>query len=187
MDELKLTVLGLGNTLNADDGIGVKLIYALQDLSEYSNTDIEFIDAGVGGLRLLNLLEDTPALLAIDSASMGIEPGESKLILPEQISLEDANFSLHDIGFAQTIFLSEKFFTRPATCIYAIQPARIEQSETLSYELADKFDSLIEKTKTYLDNWNKNKNIFQKYILEEDINLKDRILYNCLINSIKEF
>lgn len=186
--QLELTVVGLGNVLSADDGIGVKLVYALEGLSPVkTRKDIKTIDGGVGGLRLLNVLEESAAVLAIDAADIKREPGTAELILPKQVLGENIQFSLHDLGFAQTIKLLEKFFKRPACCIYAIQPAVIEQSETLSSTLIDSFDRLLEEIKILLENWTKYKNRIKERIRDKKIDPaeRDKALYSCLKGILK--
>ncbi len=177
----KLTVLGLGNILSGDDGIGVRLIQELEKES-HKFADVEFVDAGVGGLRLLNLLEEVPAVLIVDSAEMNLRAGDSRIILPNQLAENqgEKGFSLHDISFAQTLMMAERFFSRPATVIFAIQPKSIEQSSELSEELEQAFGKIKQKLSEILTNWSKNKNMFDKVLLETDIHEKDKILLECL-------
>ncbi len=177
----KLTVLGLGNILSGDDGIGVLLIQKLiERQSEFPL--VEFIDGGVGGLRLLNLLEEIPAVLIVDSADMKLQASESRLIIPAQLAEDqgEKGFSLHDISFAQTLAMAERFFSRPATVIFAIQPKSVEQSDKLSDELNDAFGRLEDQIIKLLNNWRKNCNKFREVLLETDIEKKDKLLLRCL-------
>jgi len=177
----KLTVLGLGNILSGDDGIGVLLIQRLAEQKEQFPS-VEFIDAGVGGLRLLNLLEEVPAVLIVDSADMNLQAGESRLIIPAQLARDqgEKGFSLHDISFAQTLAMAERFFSRPATVIFAIQPKSIQQSDKLSQELENAFGQLENQIRKLLNNWQKNCKQFQEVLLETDIEKKDKLLLGCL-------
>ena len=174
-----LVVLGLGNVLSGDDGIGVRLVNAI---SETPLPSVECIDAGVAGLRLLNLLEEIPAILAIDSAQMDLEPGAFRWIRPGQISKEQSGnkFSLHDLGFAQTLAMAEQFFSRPATVILAIQPETVEQSDQLSATLQDAFPQLLNELQKALENWETHRHKFGQVLLETDMNKKDMLLLSCL-------
>lgn len=178
-----LVVLGLGNVLSGDDGIGVRLIQSFME-SNAEFDGVEFLDAGVGGLRLLNLLEEVPAILAIDAADMSLPPGEFRWITPDKISLEEGNgnkpFSLHDLGFAQTLSMAERFFSRPATVIFAVQPKSVEQSETLTSELEEVFPTLIDEVKRAIVSWGNNRDTIEKILLETEMSKKDEILLNCL-------
>ncbi len=181
----KLTVLGLGNILSGDDGIGVLLVQKLAEQSQRFSC-AEFVDAGVAGLRLLNLLEEVPAVLIVDSANMNLAPGESRLILPANISAnqDEKGFSLHDISFAQTLAMAERFFSRPAAVIFGIQPKTIEQSSELSSELQHAFDELFARLTELLDNWQHNSGAFRKILLEPDICKRDKMLLQCLAPEI---
>lgn len=69
-----ILVLGLGNTLLRDDGVGPELV--LQLASEYDDdAHIEFLDGGTQGLNLLGYLEGRKALLILDAVSRDERPG----------------------------------------------------------------------------------------------------------------
>ena len=58
----KLTVLGIGNLLMRDDGVGVRLLEAVRNARAWL-TDVEFIDGGAGGLNLLGVIGLSPETL----------------------------------------------------------------------------------------------------------------------------
>lgn len=66
-------VLGLGNLLLGDDGVGLRLLdqLAAGDCSE----DVEFIDGGTQGLALLGYLEDRELVVVLDAIQLGDPPG----------------------------------------------------------------------------------------------------------------
>jgi hydrogenase maturation protease len=176
----KLLVLGLGNILSGDDGIGIRIINHFID-SERQFPDVEFMDAGTAGLKLLNMMDQTPAILAIDAAEMGLEPGASKLITPDQFgNVNDVEFSLHDLGFAETLYYAEKFFSRPATVIFAIQPDEIGQGEWLSPALEKNLQHYLDSINQILKNWEKNCWRFGEIILQAQGMEGDDLLHECL-------
>ncbi len=71
-----ILVLGVGNVLRSDDGIGVRVIEALQSggTAGYRHR-IAFRDGGTLGLSLLPEIENAAALIAVDAAETGGEPG----------------------------------------------------------------------------------------------------------------
>ncbi len=179
----RLVVLGLGNLLSEDDGIGVRLVQSFME-GEEEFAGIEFVDAGVGGLSLLNLLEEVPAILAVDAANMSLTPGDVRWITPDNISMEDSGagktFSLHDLGFAQTLSMAERFFSRPATVIFAIQPKSVELGEQMTAELDASFPLLREELKRGFAKWEANRDKIATILLETDMRKKDAILFDCL-------
>ena len=66
-----LLVLGLGNPLRGDDGIGPRVIEALQDRGLPSG--VEVIDGGTGGLGLVNMLSCRQRVIIVDAANMRME------------------------------------------------------------------------------------------------------------------
>jgi hydrogenase maturation protease len=132
-----LTVLGLGNILMSDEGIGVRLMEAVRDSRRWPG-EIRFVDGGAGGLNLLNVIEEAGRLVVLDAADMGLAPGRHRVIGPEQLAGDDERrLSLHDVSFAQTLDLCRRFLRAPAIIrILAVQPMRLGYSRQLSPELA---------------------------------------------------
>jgi len=141
----RLTVLGIGNILMRDEGIGPHLLRALSSACDWGD-DVEFIDGGAGGLSLLNIIEEAKSLIVIDAAQMNLTPGEHRLLTPEQIEADDSGkkLSLHEMPFIQTLRLCEQYSRRPAdVAIFAIQPAETGYGLELSPALQEKFPQLL--------------------------------------------
>jgi hydrogenase maturation protease len=138
----QLTVLGLGNELLGDDGLGVWIVRALhaQRLPEH----VELIEAGAAGLNLLNLIERAHAILAIDAAEMGAPPGTHRWISPQHLRApQGPALSLHDASFVETLWLAQQFSRIPPTTIFAVQPAALERRAELSPTLAATLPHLV--------------------------------------------
>ncbi len=144
MTAAKLTVLGLGNILMLDEGLGVYLMEAVRDRRNWPE-DIEFIDGGTGGLGLIDIIEKAQRLIVFDAADMNLPAGQYRVIRPEQLeNTAEGRVSLHQMPFVETLALCEKFFRRPPlTVIFAVQPAEIAYGKGLSEEINAKFDILV--------------------------------------------
>lgn len=141
----KVTVLGIGNVLMTDEGVGVRLMEAVRDARHWPD-DVAFIDGGAGGLGLLNVIEAAQSLVVFDAAEMHLPPGRHRAIAPEQIAPEPAaaRISLHDAPFAETLRLCEQFLRRPREVrILAVQPKTLRPGRGLSPELEAAFDRLV--------------------------------------------
>ncbi|MEI7835816.1 MAG: hydrogenase maturation protease [Planctomycetota bacterium] len=139
----KLTVLGIGNLLMQDDGVGVRLLHAVRDARRWPD-DVEFVDGGVGGLNLLGVIEDARRLVVFDAAAMGLSAGEFRILQPEQVGRETAGrISLHDCPFLETLELTARFFRAPETTLFAVQVAQVERGLDLSPALSGAFGALI--------------------------------------------
>jgi hydrogenase maturation protease len=141
-----ITVLGIGNILMQDEGIGVRVMEALRD-SRLWPGHVQFIDGGVGGLGLLNIIESARRLLVIDAAQMGLSTGEFRFIGAEQIADADDShqLSLHDVPFVQTLALCRQFLGAPTEVrIMAIQPGGVAQGAKLSAALSAALPALVQ-------------------------------------------
>jgi hydrogenase maturation protease len=138
-----LTVLGIGNILMRDEGVGVRLMERVRDARPWP-ADVEFIDGGAGGLNLLNIIEEAGRLVVFDAADMNLPPGEARAIAPEQVMDEDAagRMSMHEVPFIETLRLCEQFSRRPPTTILAIQPAIVARGRELSEPIQAAMENL---------------------------------------------
>jgi len=69
-----ILVLGLGNLLLGDDGVGLRLLDTLAAESGYGDA-VDFVDGGTQGLALLGYLADREAVLVLDAITRGDPPG----------------------------------------------------------------------------------------------------------------
>jgi hydrogenase maturation protease len=74
VERAPLLVLGLGNLLLTDDGVGLELLRRLRE-GRQDDRRVEFVDGGTQGLALLGHLEERQALLILDASALGAEPG----------------------------------------------------------------------------------------------------------------
>lgn len=138
-------VIGLGNRLIADDGVGVHLVQRLKQ-REDEFPEVEFIDAGTGGMSILHMIAGRNKVIFIDSAQMGHSPGTIKRFLPSQVESvkKMTHTSLHETDLLQLIELSQQLGQKPEQIvIFGIEPEKVEQGEKLSNTLACNIDEYI--------------------------------------------
>ena len=132
-----MAVIGIGNPMMGDDGIGPRLILEL----ESSNIDADLIDMGTGGMQLVHLMAEYRSVILIDSAEMGLYPGESRIFSPEEVVSfkETRAYSLHDWDLLRSIQISRDLGEAPdRILILAIQPGSLGMGEDLSPTLKEK-------------------------------------------------
>ena len=100
----KIAVIGLGNTLRKDDGIGIIVLEAL--LKSLKHPQIDYLNFGIASFDLIHRLERYATVLLIDGIDAGLVPGELKIFGLENIScsLKDTAVSTHE--FDLKAFLS---------------------------------------------------------------------------------
>ncbi|MEN6334090.1 MAG: HyaD/HybD family hydrogenase maturation endopeptidase, partial [Phycisphaerales bacterium] len=138
-------VLGVGNPLMADEGIGVCLVTRLSRFcAEYP--DVDFIDAGTGGLAVLHHIRDRRKVIFIDCAYMGEAPGTILRFTPEDVCSDKvlARQSLHEGDLLRIIDLSRQLGEAPnEIVIFGIQPERIEPALGLSVAIKNRIDEYL--------------------------------------------
>jgi hydrogenase maturation protease len=128
-------VLGLGNTLLADDGVGVHVVRRLAADAALPAW-VRAVDGGTMGFRLTAMLSGAGDVLIIDAADIGLAPGTIRMLDETTLDAHVANgkrTSAHEAGLADLLCLArlENFGPRHLA-VLAIQPQVIDWRETLS-------------------------------------------------------
>ena len=144
-DEVKrVLILGLGNLLLGDEGVGVQVAEELKGL-ELPN-GVAVVEGGTGGLGLIGLMEEYQKVIIVDAADMGCPPGRVVRFTPleAQLKTAEAPLSLHQIGLGEVLALAEALEVAPAELvIIGIQPSRVEMGAGLSPEVERAIPKII--------------------------------------------
>ncbi len=138
-------ILGLGNPLRGDDGVGPRTVAEL--LRRGLPNGVEAVDGGTGGLDLLHLLEGWERAVIVDAAEIGRAPGEFVRFTPEEAHLVRSLVSLssHTAGLADALALARALGRElPEIVIYGVQPERMDWEEGLSPAVAAAIPELVE-------------------------------------------
>ncbi len=92
----KTLILGVGNLLMGDEGVGVAAIRYLEHLGV--DAEAELVDGGTSGFHLLGLFRDQSHLILIDAATDALTPGTVSMIQPRYASDFPPSLTAHDIG-----------------------------------------------------------------------------------------
>jgi hydrogenase maturation protease len=115
-------VLGVGNTLMQDDGIGVWAVRGLAETYDWP-ARVRLVDGGVAGLRCLSEFEQAGRLLIIDAVTGADPPGTIYPLNPEDvIPRERSFFSAHGIGVFELISVARLMGMLPRPRILGVQP-----------------------------------------------------------------
>jgi hydrogenase maturation protease len=147
-------VIGLGNPLMADDGLGLAALARLKHewlLPE----DVELVDGGTWGMNLLPLIEDARRVLFIDAIDFGSSPGATVVLdrkdLPRHFS---TRLSPHQVDLKDVLAVAELRGTLPLqTAAIGLQPERVELSERLSPSVSAQLESLVQRVVHHLQGW----------------------------------
>jgi hydrogenase maturation protease len=153
--EPKVTIMGLGNILMMDEGVGVHTINAFQ--KRYRVPDYaEVIDGGSAGLDLLPFIEGREKLLMVDAVNFDREPGYIDILENEEIPAKfSTKTSLHHLGLLDVLSIVKLSDALPKDmCIIGIQPKSMELGLDMSPEIWDKVPELVERIVSKLHEWN---------------------------------
>jgi hydrogenase maturation protease len=138
-----LKVIGLGNTLRGDDGIGPKIIELLNE-KKYP-APLFTVDAGADAFTVLEHLILKEPILIIDCAEMGKEPGEIVNFTLNDVTIQSIEkaVSLHSFGFGE-VYQMAKSMGKIAKCnIIGVQPKQIEFNTGISSEVEASIPKII--------------------------------------------
>ena len=141
-DTPRVVVIGVGNLLMKDEGIGIHVLQALQEIP--LPPDVELIDGGTSP-DLIAYTKSGDRLILIDSAKAGGEPGAIYRFKPEDLAPETTHLtSAHELGVAQNLSLMSLLGNRPAdTVIIGIEPGEIAPGLELSAALQQKLPEIV--------------------------------------------
>ncbi len=130
----KQAVIGIGNPLRGDDGVGPRVVEELQRRTLPEN--VSLLDGGTGGLGLLSLLENGwQRVILVDAADVGRAPGEFVRFTPDQVRMARTEhaLSIHNAGLSDALALADALGRRlPQMVIFGVQPGVIGWREGLS-------------------------------------------------------
>ncbi len=140
--KVRFAVVGVGNLLLKDEGIGVHIAHALQQIDIPYN--VKIIDGGTS-LDLPDCLENVDKLIIIDAVKTGGQPGTIYRFHPYDMDIESEGIiSLHELGLAQSLKMMRLIGNEPKeTVIIGIEPKEIDWGTELSAELQQKIPEII--------------------------------------------
>jgi hydrogenase maturation protease len=124
----KILVLGVGNALMQDDGVGIHVTTALESSADL-HPALQVIDGGTIGLALLPEIEDAAAVIVVDASEIGAEPGTLRVFRNEEIDrqLSGKRRTVHEVALLD-LFAAAAIRGRmpPQRALVAIQPGCTE-------------------------------------------------------------
>ncbi|HEY8394178.1 MAG TPA: HyaD/HybD family hydrogenase maturation endopeptidase [Thermaerobacter sp.] len=151
---LRITILGLGNTLFSDEGVGVHALPLLREALR-DVPGIEFIEGGTDGLRLLGPVEAAEALIVIDAVDANQPPGTVLVLEAEDIpAVMTPKLSVHQVAFSEVLFLTKLRGTTPRRLkMVGVQPQSLEMGLALSDTVRERLGDVIAAVRRIIDEW----------------------------------
>lgn len=151
---MSILVMGLGNLLMSDDGLGSRVISELEKRF-LPSPQVCLLDGGTLGLDLLPRLEDVDKLLIVDALQMGAEAGTFFRLEGEDVPRAFANkLSVHQMGLQDLLAVAELQGHLPQELVViGVQSETIEMGLELTASVAASFDQVVAAVCAELESW----------------------------------
>ena len=138
----KTVILGIGNVLLGDEGVGVHVI------QEMSNMDlpngVELVDGGTSTMDFLLYMEGAEKLIIIDAFKGGQKPGTIYRCTPEDLMAKEQRLmSLHDVGPIQTFRIAKILGYQTTIVIIGVEPEAIDWGMELSPKIKERMTQIV--------------------------------------------
>lgn len=134
----KVAIIGLGNELLTDEGVGV---HAVRELQKEPPAGVLMAEVGTRALNAQQLLEEADIVIAIDAVRVGGRPGSVYLF--DSVNVEtQQQYSLHELGIIGVLQLIKKD-ARPKLIILGVEPETIDYGMELSETVCAALKSVV--------------------------------------------
>jgi len=150
MGDAGILILGVGNTLMRDDGIGVWVLRSLAERYRIPS-GLRLVDGGVAGLGLLPEISCARRLIVVDAVKGGGPPGTVYRLTPADLPVKPRLFlSAHEVGIRELLSTAEFLGKLPSTRIIGVEPKEaatpgLELTEPLRRSLPDAVRAVVEE------------------------------------------
>ncbi len=154
--DMKTLVLGIGNTLLTDEGVGVHVIQALGPLLA-ADPDVTLLDGGTLSFTLAGPIGDADALVVVDAANIRTRPGEWRLLKGEAMDgflLGNRKSSVHEVGLTdlRAIALLAGHWPEKRAML-AIQPDVVDWGESPTAAVAAAIPPVCTAIQSLIESW----------------------------------
>lgn len=140
----KSAVIGIGNTLRRDDGIGIVILESL--LNFHKRNGIEYLNFGIASFDLLHRIKNYDTVFLIDGIDASLIPGELRIFESSKIEydLNGPIASSHELNLKDLFALSKNLGVKAKIYVAGIQVKDTSFGECLSEELENKKEEIID-------------------------------------------
>ena len=148
----QITILGVGNILLKDEGVGVRVVEYLDAHYSFAN-NVHLVDGGVLGVRLMGVIGNTDILIVVDAVRNQSEPGTLYRLADDQVPRRVlAKQSMHQLDLPEVLALCGAIDKNPQVVVVGIEPEDITTMDTeLTPTVAAKIPDLAAMVLTELD------------------------------------
>lgn len=151
----RTVVLGIGNTLLTDEGVGVHVVESLR--RKYRGGDVVFVDGGTLSFTLAGELHGAGRLIVVDAAQLGAAAGTVEVLVGDAMDrflTESRPRSVHEVGLADLLQIVALDGGLPRQrALVAIQPQRVDWGELPSPAVAAAMSAACARVSSLIEAW----------------------------------
>ena len=135
-------VLGIGNILMKDEGIGVHVVNRILETGKRIPDNVEFLDGGTAGYDLVPYMQGRKRIIIVDALATDDAPGSIYRFKPEEGIEKERGYSMHEVGILQVVRALRMTGENPEIEIIGIVP---EDISTMEMELSAALECSLPK------------------------------------------
>lgn len=149
-----VVVIGIGNVVRSDDGVGVHAVVRLRERLG-SQPDVTLVEGGTAGLLLLPHLADARRAIIIDAIDVGAEPGTLVRLAGDEFAVAfSADTTVHDVGLRDLLGAARLSGAWPEQLVLrGVQPGSTTLGTELTSTVAAALDGLVDSIADELAGW----------------------------------
>lgn len=149
---MNVLLLGIGNLLLSDEGVGVRAIEALEQRFTFPE-GVELMDGGTAGMELMEAMAKRELLLVVDAVKSSHQPGSVFMLQDDEVpALFTQKISPHQLGLSDVLMalkLTDEFPEK--LVLFGIEPESLEPGMTLSDTVKQSMEVAIREVICFLD------------------------------------
>ena len=143
----KVLVLGIGNYLMGDEGVGVHIVQQMEKMNLPHYVDV--LDGGTGGFFLMNVFDDYRKVIFLDATMDGKKGGTITLLKPKFAADFPKTLSVHDVGLkdmVEALYLQDNLpeMHLVTISVEGIQPMTIEITKDVEESIPDAIEIILQ-------------------------------------------
>ena len=141
----RIMVMGIGNVLMQDDGVGVHVIRQLEAMD--LPPEVELVDGGTHSYDLLDYFSQADFCIVVDAMHAGGKPGTVYRVPLEELELSpNPNIqSLHEMSFAEAVYMLQLEGYNPQMLVYGVEPHTVDLGLELTPVVAEQVPFILER------------------------------------------
>ena len=128
---VRTLVLGIGNTLLSDEGVGIHVVHYLEQ-HHPAPKGVVYLDGGTLSFTLAGEIEDSDNLIVVDASQLAAQPGTVSCMTGSEMDkfLGSARRSVHEVGLLDLLDIARLTETLPLNrALVGVQPGKIDWGE----------------------------------------------------------